>query len=269
MKISISNLALGNSDLVQIAPTLREIGARGIEIAPSLIWKAEKSVGEYQQFAKALSRHGLQISGIQSIFFGHPEFQVFDTSTWPAMIKHLTKIIELGGAVDADVVVFGSPKNRKRKDIPKQKADEIFRSFLENIIPLLESIGITMVLEPNAPDYGADYLTTYQEVVEMIKTLDTRLIRPQIDTGCMTMVGEDISRSLEKSLPHHVHISVPNLEAIPGDLDFSKFFENLKQSEYKGWLVIEMLSNLDVSYSSSTIESLFWLVNQTKAHQDV
>lgn len=267
MKISISNLALGNSDLAQIAPTLHHIGASGIEIAPSLIWKKEKSVREYQKFAKDLSRHGLQISGIQSIFYGHPEFQVFDTSTWAPMIRHFTKIVELGEAVGADVVVFGSPKNRKKRDIAKDKADEIFCSFLEKIIPLLESKGITMVLEPNAPDYGADYLTTYQEVVELSNTLDIGVIRPQIDTGCMTMVGEDINRSLEVCIPHHVHISVPNLEKVPGNLEFSTFLENLKQRNYKGWMVIEMLSDLDDNSLSAT-ESLSWLVQQMKAGQD-
>lgn len=261
MKISISNLAFGNRDLLELAPALQRLGADGLEIAPTLLWEEDQALTESRKLASKLQQIGIQVSGIQSLFFGHAEFQVLDPSCQPRILEHLKRVLNVGGNLRADVAVFGSPKNRIKGDASQEVADEIFTGFLLKLIPILEENNLVLTLEPNAPDYGADYLTSYKEVTRLCKSIGSNRIRPQIDTGCMTLVDEDICDSLDLQIPAHIHISVPNLMKVPGNYEFSKFLNSICTYGYNGWLVIEMLSKTDDG-TKDALDSLNWLVRE-------
>jgi sugar phosphate isomerase/epimerase len=222
---------------------LGEMGIDGIEIAPTKIWEdLEQLKGcEKKEFLKLLDDNGLRVSGIQSLSFGHPEFQIFDLSTWPKFMAHLRNIITLGGELEVDFAVFGSPKNRLRGRIGKAEAHTIATDFFSQLIPHLKACDVKLTLEPNAVEYGADYLTSYRDVVFLSQAIDSPWIVPQIDTGCMWMSGENIEDSFNFFHPAHVHLSTPNLEQPPGHRDFLPFLELMKLTNYEGWVVVEML----------------------------
>ena len=117
---------------------------------------------------------------------------------------------------------------------------------------------MVLTLEPNAPEYGADFLTSYEEVVLLCRKIDSESIKPQIDTGCLWMVGQEPLDALNFTLPHHIHISVPNLTEVPGNMSFSTFFESLKLSAYAGWVTIETIGES----TQQAIKSIKWLKNE-------
>jgi sugar phosphate isomerase/epimerase len=141
MKMSISNLSWGNTSIEIMAPKLSKIGINGIEIAPSTIWGDINKVTPEMVLSlrKILSVNNLDISGIQSLLFGHPEFQLFDKSSESAMLLHLQRIIEIGGLLGASVVVFGSPKNRVRGNLGLDESNELAAVFFRRLIPYLEA----------------------------------------------------------------------------------------------------------------------------------
>jgi len=244
MKISISNLAWGKTSLLEAVKIVENVGLSGIEIAPTALWPNLYSVTplEIKRTREILLDSGLRVSGIQSLLYGHPEFQLFDKSTWPELRKHIEIILEIAENLETKVAVFGSPKNRVKGRLKKAEADLIAAEFFSTLLPVLERSDVVLTLEPNAPEYGADYLTSYAEVQELSDLIGSLRVAPQIDTGCMWMVGEDLCQAFESRIPHHIHISNPNLGEVPGSSNYDHIFELIKTSEYSGWLVIETLN---------------------------
>ena len=265
MKLSISNLSWGNTDIEIIAPRLKKIGMHGIEIAPTAIWDDinEVTVEMASNYAKLIESNGMKISGIQSLLFGHPEFQLFDKSSWPAMQLHMHKLIEIGGQLGADIAVFGSPKNRIKNSLDIEEANDIAVDFFTNLIPHLENANLTLTLEPNAPQYGADFLTRYQDTIDIVKRINSSWIKTQIDTGCAIMVDDNPTELFRLYEPAHIHLSTPNLAPVPADSNFHPFLAEALRSNYREWLVIEMLCGLDKN-GSEALNSAKWLVNEIK-----
>ena len=260
MKLSISNLAWQDVSIKDIGPKLSAIGLSGIEMAPTKVWAdfPNTSGVDIKNFRSELDSFGLEVSGIQSLLFGHPEFQVFDESSWREFRIHLEKTFKAGGQLGANVAVFGSPRNRICGNLSTEKITSTAIKFFKQLIPLLEDNNIVLTLEPNAPQYGADFLIHYLDVVLLSDQIDSPWIKPQIDTGCLIMVDEDPTRSAEFRLPAHVHVSVPELGLPPSGIDFVPFFSTLRKLEYGKWIVLEMISNKPGEISDA-IESARWL----------
>ncbi len=262
MKFSISNLAWGDIPLDQVIPKLAIAGLQGIEIAPTAIWPDLENLRDQEviEFKNYLQSHNLVVSGIQSLLYGHPELQLFDQSCWPDLRKHLENVIRLGGLLGADVAVFGSPKNRLKGSLDLNQANELAATFLGQLDPRLRENNIVLTLEPNAPAYGADYLITYQDAINLSSSIDSENIKPQIDTGCLWMVGLSPENEYLLYKPSHIHLSVPKLEVVPGVYQFDNLMKLVHSSCYEHWLVIEMLGNGHHALDQ-VINSVRWLTN--------
>ena len=260
MKFSISNLAWGNTPLGEVIPKLANVGLDGIEIALTAIWPDLNNVSDQEiiEFKEYLDGHNLVVSGIQSLLYGQPELQLFDPGCWGVLKNHLENGIRIGGLLGADVAVFGSPKNRLKKSLNTSQADELANSFLSQLEPCLKENSIVLTLEPNAPEYGADYLTSYEEVLKLSKKIDSESIKPQIDTGCLWMVDKSPEEAYKMSRPHHIHLSTPYLKPVPGLFDFNPLFRVANADGYDGWMVIEML-NIGTSSLDQILNSIDWV----------
>jgi D-psicose/D-tagatose/L-ribulose 3-epimerase len=233
----------------------------GIEIAPTAIWPDINSIrmNDVSKIRKEISGHGLQVSGIQSLLFGHPEFQIFDRSTWLAMKCHLERMIEIAGNLETGIAVFGSPKNRVKGILKTETANAIAAEFFSMLIPTLEVNNVVLTLEPNAPEYGADYLMSYEDVTKLSNLIGSEFIGPQIDTGCLWMVGVEPISAISTKMPEHIHLSTPNMEVVPGLGDFDEFIKRVIVEKYKGWLVLEMLRNHEGT-GDEWLDSVNWIV---------
>lgn len=243
MKVSISNISWGTLKIEDIGRALKKSGIQGIEIAPTAIWKDlhRASKTKIVEYRKICNDFGLEVSGIQSLMYGHPEFQVFNKSCWPRMLSHFEKVLTIGANLRAEIAVFGSPKNRLKGSLTREEAMETARVFFSKLIPYLQESNVILTLEPNAPDYGADFLTHYEDVVFLSDALNSDWIKPQIDTGCAAMVGEDPIKLYKQRMPSHVHLSAPNLQPINVTPELISFMSGLDQLHYKNWVVLEML----------------------------
>ncbi len=265
MKTSISNLAWNHQSTSELLPKLKLIGIQGVEIAPTLIWPdfEDLEVSKVLEFLKTVKDEGLSVSGIQSLSFGRPDLQVFDNSTWPAFREHLKKMFEVGAHLNASVAVFGSPKNRVKGELSELETNRLAVEFFESLIPDLIENNIKLTLEPNATAYGADFLINYGEVISLSQKINSPWIMPQIDTGCMWMSKDDLGLSFSSHQPGHIHLSLPNLEVFPGIVDFKPFLNQVLQSDYSNWLVIEMLNkNGDLKNVFSAAEELQNLIKE-------
>ena len=270
MKTSISNLAWKHQSTTELLPKLKSIGIQGVEIAPTAIWPnfGDLEVSNVSEFSKVITDEGLSVSGIQSLSFGRPELQVFDTSTWPAFREHLKKMFEVGTKLNASVAVFGSPKNRLKGELSEFETSRLAVDFFGSLLPDLIENNIKLTLEPNATAYGADFLTNYEQVIGLSQEIGSPWIIPQIDTGCMWMSKDDVEESFSSHQPGHIHLSLPNLEVFPAEIDFRPFLNQVKHSDYSNWLVIEMLNKTgDLENVLSAAETLHILIKELEGNE--
>lgn len=261
MKLAISNLAFPKgADLSTVCKNLKSLGVDGLEIAPSHVGNGIdlSQIASIRLFNSIVANYGMKVSGLQSLFYGHPEMQLFDRTTWPLMSSHLKTQINLAVELGTQILVFGSPRNRIKGELTQQDANLMAAEFFQLIHLDLISSGVTLAIEPNATKYGADWLTTYRDCVDFSTFCNITFIQAQIDTGSMILSGEDSIAGVRSNSPAHVHISMPDLAPPSETTDFSKLSSVLDEIGYKKWVVLEMLSSEE--FGMGSLSSVEWLV---------
>ncbi|MBX9652591.1 sugar phosphate isomerase/epimerase [bacterium] len=246
MHLAISNIAWPTDQDEIVARLLRDEGVEGIEIAPTKWWPnplmATKQ--EIQDRRGFWEDRGFSIVAAQSLLFGRGELQLFgDAKSQDQLRNYLKVIIDLCSSLGAGPLVFGSPKNRKRGDVSVEKANRLASLFFASLADYAHERGTCVSLEANPPYYGADFMTTVAEVMDVVHAVDHPGVRLQIDTACMDYVN-DLPSSLLKlgeSPIAHFHVSEPNLAEIgTGNVDHDAFADVIEAIGYKKWISIEM-----------------------------
>jgi sugar phosphate isomerase/epimerase len=246
MRLAISNIAWPTDQDELVAKVLRDEGVEGIEIAPTKWWPnpllaTKQEINDRRGYWED---RGFSIVAAQSLLFGKGELQLFgDAGTQQALRNYLMAIIDLCGSLGAGPLVFGSPKNRKRGDLLVEDANRIASSFFGSLAGYAHQCGTCLSLEANPPYYGADFMTTVAEVMDVVRAVDHPGVRLQIDTACMNYVN-DLPGTLEKwesSFIAHFHVSEPNLVEIgTGNVDHDAFADVIRAIGYEKWISIEM-----------------------------
>ncbi len=226
--------------------TLNEVVSAGfsaVEVVPTLLWPSFPNVSDAEVIALAnmLNSHGVAASGMQSILFGLPTAQLLDRDTWPLIKERIRRVAHVSNLLGSSVLVFGSPKNRLRREMSKLEADCIATEVFLELVPVLEASSTTIAIEPNAPEYGADYLMHAAEVSALVARIGSTRIGCVFDSGCLHLVGDDLGNALRVMSPIHIHISEPRLEFPPVAVDHPELVYAITETGYHGWLVLEAL----------------------------
>lgn len=122
---------------------------------------------------------------------------------------------------------------------------EVLESNLRHIVPILESEGITGVIEPinpfSVPNY---YLDNYEEAIDIIKKISSSSLKLQLDIFHLQQIKGNLSRNIKQFLPHTGHVQVaqvpdrnePNSD---GEINYGYIFKLLEKEGYAGWIGLE------------------------------
>ena len=259
----MSSLAWGGAFRPDLAEQLAVLGIQGVEVAPTALTSdgSLPDVADAAGMAARWSDLGLGVSGLQSLLFGRPDLQLFDRQCWPALRERLAQTARLTSAMHGDVAVFGSPRNRLRDDLPMSTALDMAAEFFIGVAPTFEAEGVVLTLEPNPTAYGADFLTTYEQVAALASLVGSDVVRPQVDTGCLMLAGVDPAEAVREAVPAHVHVSAPGLGPVPDpQTPHVRVREALLSGGYQGWVTLEMLSDR-LPGGAGLLESAAWLVD--------
>lgn len=246
MKVSISNLAWNPAFDGQTVDLLKKYQISGIDLAPTKIWTDPVSIsrGDILNYRKFWTDKDIQIIGIQSLLFGHPELEIFkDQKSRDDTLEYLRKISKLSHQLGAKVLVFGSPKNRQVGSLKKIIINKIVTEFFSKISDICQSFNLVFCLEPNPVQYDCDFITNHLEAIELVKMINHPAFRINLDTSTMTLNAEDYSKTIASALPWsgHLHISEPDLVPIGSkSTDHVKIASILSSLNYEGWISIEM-----------------------------
>src|SRR5574344_150229 len=168
MKLSISNIAWEVNEDKEIFELIQKYGFKGIELAPPKLFKDLSNVSnsEINDYLEYIKPYNFKFPAMQSLLFGKPELKIFDDSR-NVTLKYLKKIIDLAQKLDVKVLVFGSPKNRFIGDIQKEEARKIAIDFFKELGDYAYSKDRYCCIEPNAKEYGCDFITNTDEAIEL------------------------------------------------------------------------------------------------------
>ncbi len=248
MRLAISNIAWDTAEDETIATLLHRFGVDAIDVAPGKYFPdpARATEEDIMRVKNWWSQRGIEITGMQALLFGTTGLNVFGPpAVQDAMLHHLTAVCRIGAGLGATRLVFGSPKNRDRTGLSDQQAMAVAVPFFRRLADIAESCGVVICLEPNPICYGANFMTTSAETVQVVAQIAHPAIRMQLDTGALTINGEDPARVLQDwaSLIGHVHASEPDLLPLgDGGTDHGKVIAALQQHLPNHVVSIEMLA---------------------------
>lgn len=242
MRLSISSLALKNEPFSEALARLRTMPIRGIEIAPTLHFPDPigSSRVERQAFRAQIESAGLEIVGMQSLFFGK-NFQLFGPSRGEHR-EHLIRMAELNRDLGGKIMVWGSFRNRQRGGLPLDEANDIAEVFFREISSPLADLGQTICIEPVSAKYGSDYLRTHAETLELVKKIDRNSVRVNFDLGSLLWEGENLSFFEAQPYIGHVHLNNPGMKAPAPNLREHRQLKNIMAVHYPGWASFEFLT---------------------------
>ncbi|WP_346832866.1 sugar phosphate isomerase/epimerase [Pseudomonas abietaniphila] len=223
MKLAISNIAWDIVEDQAIAALLRRYGVDAIDVAPGKYFPDPVAATKRQiaEVRDAWADRGIDITGMQALLFGTQGLNVFGCAASQAsMLQHLSEVCRIGAGLGATRLVFGSPKNRDRNGLSDREAQDIAVPFFRSLGDIAQDYALAFCLEPNPECYGANFMTDTPSTAQVVREVDHPNIFMQLDTGSLTINGEDPFAVLKENadLIGHVHASERDLLTL-GDGD--------------------------------------------------
>jgi len=243
-KFAVSNIAWSRHDDPAILALLQKYGVTGIEVAPTKIWPQWEgaSFACAKAYRKRFADMGFAVPAMQSLLFGIPNLSVFDASTHERFLGHMKLVAEIAEGLGVEVLVFGSPKNRRRGGFSYAQACEKALPFFRQLGKICSDHGCVLGIEANPAEYCCDFLTNTADVAEFVRQVDSPSVKLHFDAGAAKLNGENIADALYAADDLcHFHISEPQLAPAGAEPErFRLSFETLKQLNYPHWVSIEM-----------------------------
>lgn len=246
MRLAVSNIAWDADDDAAVAAVLQQAGLDAVEVAPPKAFDdpATADLDDARRYRERWTSLGMSIVSTQALLFGRPDLLLFgDADQREAFTAHLEHVLLLGAELGARAQVFGSPKNRRRGDLPAEQASAVACEVFGRLGEHAALHGTALCLEANPPQYGADFLTSAHDAAAVVAAVDSPGLRLHLDTACMQLAGDDLRACAERYAPlvAHVHLSEPELGPVgtpnPGHREL---LSALRDAGYDGSVSVEM-----------------------------
>ena len=124
--------------------------------------------------------------------------------------------------------------------------------------PLLESAGITLLIEPiNTRDIPGFFLSGTAQAIEIIDAVGSDNLQLQYDIYHMQIMEGDVAQTIERHLARIGHIQLADVpgrhEPGTGDIDFSALLAHIDRIGYDGWIGCEYVPK------AGTVPGLGWV----------
>lgn len=267
MQISISNLAWDTSEDSEILNILHNKNINAIDIAPGKYFPLPEiaTSEEVRRVKNWWETRGVSIVGMQSLLFGTTGLNVFGSNDIRhKMLMHFTAIARIGGELGATKLVFGSPKNRDCSGLSDDQITDISADFFTRLGDIAREHGVIFCLEPNPVCYGANFMTSSIETLDVVKKIGHQSIKMQLDTGAIILNKEDILQVIEQSSSYigHVHISEPQLMPVGDGMYPHEIFSSAITDLLPEHIAtIEMLTTRDEPHIDSVTRAIDYVIS--------
>lgn len=247
-RLAISNIAWDAADEVAVVERMSQAGLPGVELAPTLVWKDPLAAtpDDLRVCRELWAARGFQIVALQSLLFGQPHLQLFDPATRDELRVRLERMIDIASGLGARVLVFGSPKNRRRGSLSEAEALSQAVPFFRHLGDYAAGKGAVLCIESNPTRYECDFVTTAAAGAQLVEQVGSPGFGLHLDAAGMYLAGDDLPASIQRYLPllQHFHLSAPDLGPVltGGAVDYAAAIGALRAGGYQHWVSVEMRS---------------------------
>ena len=257
-RLAVSCLAWKPDHLAEALHILKQHGVTALEITPGIfgdnltVMDAELLRGHLAD----ISAHGLRIWSMQALLYGcagSPALLSAGEAGRSDMFQALSLVIRKASILGIKRLVFGSPKQRTKDGLSFKEAYALAAGFFRKVGDVAAKHECAVCLEPNAKEYGSDWLETHEAVAELVVLTKHPAVRLQADVGTLEMTGEDPA-VLSGLVPliGHFHLSRAGLKPLGNQSPTSQWsiiaqtaLKTIYCGGYAGYASLEMLGTDD------------------------
>lgn len=249
--LAVSNIAWPRDLDPAAYDTLAHAGVSRIEIAPTRIWPDWRDATDaaINALARELNEAGLACVSFQSLLYGLPDLRIFGTAHERQQTDaHLRRVADMAARIGAGPMVFGSPANRRRGELPAADAFTRAVDFFGPLGDYCAAAGVCLCLEANPPAYGCDFITTSTDAAALVRAVGSPGFGLHLDAACMFLAGEDVAAAIAagRDVLRHFHASEPSLGSFAAPKGpHAAAARALAQTGWDGHVAIEMRAGED------------------------
>jgi sugar phosphate isomerase/epimerase len=247
MRIGICNEIFKDWLIEDTFEYIKKIGYEGLEIAPFTLAEDISFLpsSEVEKINETSAKTGIKIIGTHWLLV-KPDGLSISTNEKNIRKKtsqYLCKLVEFTSKIGGEIMVFGSPKQRKINE--GQTYKEVKENFKEVILPVLELCEknkVYLCLEPLARS-ETNFINRAEEAIEIIEEIAHPYFKLHLDVKAMSDEGKPIPEIIEIGAKYlkHFHVNDKNLLGPGfGEIDYKPIIEKLKEVGYNGWLSVEV-----------------------------
>ncbi len=258
MKLAMSSIEWPPEQNDAIETALGDLGVNAIEVTPgslSALPLDQIDDDAVMAFGKRWESQGIDIVAMQALLYHKPELRIFETADIRVeTLKYLCRTIDVAALLGAHILVFGSPKNRRRGDLSLAEAHAIAVPFFREVGRYAECRGVVFCIEPNPTEYACDFICTLKEADAFVQEVGHAGFGLHVDAGALMITGESLAIPPISPI-RHFHISQPFLTPV-GAADahmHEPIAAALRVMQYSNWLSIEMKHVEDPATPSGAI----------------
>ncbi|WP_421928442.1 sugar phosphate isomerase/epimerase family protein [Neoaquamicrobium sediminum] len=248
-RISLCNEVLGKLPFVRQCALAAALGYDGLELAPFTLDPEPASLGLAKRRAllRTAEREGIAITGLHWLLTVPKGLSITtdDASLRARTVAHIEAMIELCADLGGEVLVHGSPDQRRLADAGgPQAARDNATVVLARAAEAAQRAGVVYCLEPLSPAL-TDFVTNIEEAAGIVRAVGSPHLATMIDTsaawaGETEHPGALIRRHLPTGLLRHVHVNDTNRRAPgQGEHGFLPVMRALVDGGYKGVVGVE------------------------------
>jgi sugar phosphate isomerase/epimerase len=226
---------------------IAKLGYQGIEVAPFTLGSAptELSAEERRRMKEVASEHGLTIIGLHWLLAKTNGYHLTtaDDATRTKTAEYLRGLVHLCGDLGGTIMVLGSPLQRNIEEgMTREQAFENACGILSSITSDLEARHVTLCIEPLGRK-ETNFCNTCAEAVEMIERIGHPNVALHQDIKAMLDEPTGLVDLIHQFARYtsHFHLNDSNLLGPGmGETDFQPVVKALKETNYAGWLSLEV-----------------------------
>jgi D-psicose/D-tagatose/L-ribulose 3-epimerase len=246
MRFAMCNELFDDRSLVDGFRAIAQAGYQAVELAPFTLGAPVEELGasERTEIRRSAARLGLEFTGLHWLLARTEGMHVAaaDPAVRRRTLDHLNALTDLCADLGGRVLVFGSPGQRSTPagmavSEARARSIDLFRAWAAHA----EQTGTTICLEALPPE-ETDFMTTTDEVIEIVRDVDSSAVRLVLDVKSMSSESAPIPDQIARAAPYLAYVQANDANRGGpgfGETDFVPIFRALAAVGYDGDVSVE------------------------------